>query len=153
MVTKTRLIKDQIFHVFLQKGPNRLYKDCFHSSTGKCDCALQYYSGKADSETGLPSQMSTGGPGQKLRQWINHRFFLQCKYCNRNHWSDQCLVYPTAQDRKQKLKDSCFLCLRRGHIAYKCMSNKSYFYCQCRLQKNNWWKGFSLSFREDGCSL
>ena len=39
MVTKTRLIKDQIFHVFLQKGPNRLYKDCFHSSTGKCDCA------------------------------------------------------------------------------------------------------------------
>lgn len=40
MVTKTRLIKDQIFHVFLQKGPNRLYKDCFHSSTGKCDCAI-----------------------------------------------------------------------------------------------------------------
>lgn len=88
--------------------------------------------GKAESETGLPLRMSTEGPKQILTQRIPHRFYLTCKYCNGNHWSDQCLVYPTAQDRKQKIKDSCFLCLREGHIAYNCMSNKTCFYCQRR---------------------
>ena len=34
------------------------------------------------------------------------------------------MEYPTAEDRKQKIKDSCFLCLKRGHIAHKCRLNK-----------------------------
>ena len=39
------------------------------------------------------------------------------------------MEYPTLWDRKQHINDSCFRCLKRGHIAYKCIQNKSCFYC------------------------
>ena len=55
--------------------------------------------------------------------------FVMCRFCDGNHWSDQCLEYPTLWDRKQHINDSCFRCLKRGHIAYKCIQNKSCFYC------------------------
>ena len=65
---------------------------------------------------------------QRHRNGTNH-FFIQCKFCKGSHWSDQCVEYPTAEDRRQKIKDSCFLCLKKGHIAYKCQLNKVCFYC------------------------
>ena len=55
--------------------------------------------------------------------------FALCRYCQCNHWSDQCEEFQTIQDRKQKIKDSCFLCLNKGHIAHRCLRNKTCFYC------------------------
>ena len=136
-IITSKIPKDVLFQLELQKGAKnrwsvRKLRELFNNYICATEKAEQqpYYSGKAVTETRLQLQMSADGPRQ--RQQIHHQFFLLCKYCKGNHWSDQCLVYPMAQDRKQKLKDSCFLCLRRGHIAYKCMSNKSCFYCQRR---------------------
>ena len=136
-IITSKIPKDVLFQLELQKGTKnrwsvRMLRELFNNYICATERAEQqhYYSRKAATETGSPFEMSTDGPRQ--RQQIHHQFFLLCKYCNGNHWSDQCLVYPTAQERKQKLKDSCFLCLRRGHIAYKCMSNKTCFYCQHR---------------------
>ena len=39
------------------------------------------------------------------------------------------MEYPTAKNRKLRIKDSCFLCLKRGQVAYKCLLNKICFYC------------------------
>ena len=58
------------------------------------------------------------------------RFILQCIFCNGNQWSDQCVEYPMAEDRKHKIKDSCFLCLKAGHIAHECRLNKACCYCK-----------------------
>ena len=37
--------------------------------------------------------------------------------------------FDTAEERKLKIKDSCFLCLKPGHIANKCFSNKVCYHC------------------------
>ena len=60
---------------------------------------------------------------------IHHKLFKRCRYCRGNHWSDQCSEYLTSIDRNLKIKDSCFLCLKPGHIAYKCLSNKRCYHC------------------------
>ena len=60
---------------------------------------------------------------------IHQELFKRCRYCRGNHWSDQCSEYLTSKDRKLKIKDSCFLCLKPGHIAYKCLSNKGCYHC------------------------
>lgn len=49
----------------------------------------------------------------------------RCRFCKGHHWSDQCLVYPTVEERKEIIKDSCFLCLKEGHIAWKCLLSKT----------------------------
>ena len=51
-------------------------------------------------------------------------YIVQCRFCDGNHWSDQCTEYPTIEDRKVKVKDSCYLCLKKGHIAFRCRSYK-----------------------------
>lgn len=52
-----------------------------------------------------------------------------CKFCAKNHWSDECLEYKTLSDRKKRIKGSCFRCLKFGHRAVECKSNKSCVYC------------------------
>ena len=77
----------------------------------------------------LRSQIVINGKRTPQRNSMNPQLFVQCRFCDGNHWSDQCVEYPTAKDRKLRIKDSCFFCLKRGHIAYKCLSNKTCFYC------------------------
>ena len=57
------------------------------------------------------------------------RYFDQCRYCDKRHWSDECPTYRTIEDRKKQLKDSCFKCLKSGHLSKDCKKNKSCVYC------------------------
>ena len=52
-----------------------------------------------------------------------------CFYCSGNHWNDECKKYQTAEERKQKLKWRCFSCLKNGHRAFECKTQKSCYYC------------------------
>ena len=56
-------------------------------------------------------------------------YILRCRYCDGNHWSDQCTEFSTAEDRKLQIRDSCYLCLMNGHTAFKCRRNKQCVYC------------------------
>ena len=58
-----------------------------------------------------------------------HDYVIQCRYCDGNHWSDQCAEFSTVEDRKQRIKDSCYICLKKGHIAFKCLRKKQCIYC------------------------
>lgn len=53
----------------------------------------------------------------------------ECKYCKMDHWSDQCKIHTTLEERKRKLKGCCFRCLKEGHSAKDCKSNKACVYC------------------------
>ena len=57
------------------------------------------------------------------------RYFDQCRYCDKRHWSDECPTYRTIEDRKKQLRDSCFKCLKTGHLSRDCKKNKSCVYC------------------------
>ncbi|XP_045216914.2 uncharacterized protein LOC123566652 [Mercenaria mercenaria] len=47
----------------------------------------------------------------------------QCRYCEQMHWSDECPNYRTIEERKQRIKGSCFKCLRNNHVAKDCKRN------------------------------
>ena len=53
----------------------------------------------------------------------------RCRYCQLQHWSDECKKYPTLKERKECLKGCCYKCLKDGHIFKDCKSNKKCVYC------------------------
>lgn len=56
-------------------------------------------------------------------------YFDKCRYCEKQHWSDECPTYRTVKERKQQLKDSCFKCLKTGHLANECKRSKVSVHC------------------------
>ena len=59
-----------------------------------------------------------------------------CVFCTGDHWNDQCEKYKTAEERKQRLKWNCYICLLSGHRAFECVSNvqgkQKCYYCKRR---------------------
>ena len=56
-------------------------------------------------------------------------YFNKCRYCEKQPWSDKCPTYRTVKERKQQLKDSCFNCLKTGHLAKECKRSKICVHC------------------------
>ena len=92
------------------------------------------YSSNVQSELG--SHIVINGKRTPQQNSINPQLFAQSSFCDANQWSDQCVEYPIAKDRKLQIKDSCFLCLKRGHVAYKCLFNRTCFYCGRKIHHN-----------------
>ena len=130
-IISSKIPKDVFLQLELQKGVKNkwsvsLLRELFNNYICAAERADEFSNcSKANNTT--ESQVIRDRPWE--RHSINPKLFIQCKYCDGNHWSDHCMTYKSAKDRKLKLKDSCFLCLKRGNIGYKCLSNKSWFYC------------------------
>ena len=57
------------------------------------------------------------------------RYYDQCRYCQQRHWSDECPKYRTVYERKKQLKDSCYKCLKLGHMSKDCKKGKACVHC------------------------
>ena len=57
------------------------------------------------------------------------RYYDQCRYCDQRHWSDECPKYRTVTEKKRQLKDSCYKCLKAGHISKDCKKGKACVHC------------------------
>ena len=104
-IISSKIPKDVLLQLALQKGMNEKWTaNTLRKSFKNYICATEW-----------AEQMSCSEMLEKDRQtyanglYDYHRFIMQCRFCNGNHWRDQCMEYPTAEDRKQKIKDSCFL--------------------------------------------
>ena len=64
------------------------------------------------------------------------KVFRSCRFCNGNHWNDECTKYPTNETRKQNIRGSCFICLKLGHTTNECTLSRSCFYCG-QLNRNH----------------
>ncbi|XP_060588499.1 uncharacterized protein LOC132743919 [Ruditapes philippinarum] len=53
-----------------------------------------------------------------------------CHFCKKKHWSDECTIYKTVDERKQRLKGCCYRCLKEGHYVNECVSNRACVYCK-----------------------
>ncbi|XP_056016952.1 uncharacterized protein LOC125656535 [Ostrea edulis] len=53
-----------------------------------------------------------------------------CSFCNGYHWTDECRKYRTIEDRKQRIKGKCYICLRPGHRIKDCRVVKPCFHCR-----------------------
>jgi len=61
-----------------------------------------------------------------------HRQVQRCLFCEKNHWSDECRTISTLQERKEKVKGKCYICLRPGHVMNNCKVEKPCFHCKKR---------------------
>ncbi|XP_061165990.1 uncharacterized protein LOC133174913 [Saccostrea echinata] len=52
-----------------------------------------------------------------------------CIFCERNHWSDECKEFRTINDRKEKIRGRCYICLKPGHLSKDCKVDKPCVHC------------------------
>ena len=57
----------------------------------------------------------TTSSGPHLNERNSKSSVNKCRYCQQNHWSDECNKYTTIVERKDRIKGSCFKCLKGGH--------------------------------------
>ena len=132
-IISSKIPKDVFLQLELQKGANNewsvsLLRECFKNYIVAAEQAdLLAYGTETEDLREKCEVYNRASPPQRKR--INAQLFIKCHYCSCNHWSDQCTDYKTVDDRKNKLKDCCFLCLKKGHIASKCLYNKTCFHC------------------------
>ncbi|KAK6114160.1 hypothetical protein QQG55_54775 [Brugia pahangi] len=56
-----------------------------------------------------------------------------CALCNKNHWDEECQIYPTLKQRLERLKklNACLNCFKIGHMAARCKNKKrNCFHCK-----------------------
>ena len=84
-------------------------------------------------QTGLGEAKPHTGSAEALvvnaKQASVTRFYDQCRYCEKRHWSDKCPKYRTIEERKKQLKGSCYKCLKTGHMSKDCKRNKACVHC------------------------
>ena len=54
----------------------------------------------------------------------------KCRYCSENHSSDECEKYATIEERKQKIKGRCYICLYPTHQSRSCRQRVHCYYCK-----------------------
>ena len=58
------------------------------------------------------------------------RTHSKCRYCSENHSSDECEKYATIEERKQKIKGRCYICLNPTHQSRSCRQRVHCYYCK-----------------------
>uniref|UniRef100_A0A8D8XYX2 Integrase catalytic domain-containing protein n=1 Tax=Cacopsylla melanoneura TaxID=428564 RepID=A0A8D8XYX2_9HEMI len=61
-----------------------------------------------------------------------------CVFCDGQHESVSCELYPTYEDRQSRVRNRCFICLNKGHQAVRC--SRKYLvcnYCERRGHHNS----------------
>ena len=53
-----------------------------------------------------------------------------CCFCEKNHWTDECQMFKTIDERKSKLRGRCYNCLSGNDLVAQCRSDKTCFYCK-----------------------
>lgn len=65
--------------------------------------------------------------GQKASPRENNKRI--CRFCSGNHGSDECRRYETVEERKQRRKGSCFVCMKQDHKVGECGLKRSCIFC------------------------
>ena len=134
-IMKSKIPEDVFLQLDIQKGTqNKWSVKRLRESLNNYIYAVETVeqlscSGKTEDNNRPLFRLTANRPRSPQSQSSYQHYILQCRYCNGNHWSDQCVEFPTAEDRKNKIRDSCYLCLKKGHTAFKCQRNKQCVYC------------------------
>ena len=84
---------------------------------------------QASSDWGRPKLGSAEALVANTKQTSVTRFYDQCRYCEQRHWSDECPKYRIVDEKKRQLKDSCYKCLKTGHMYRDCKKGKACVHC------------------------
>ena len=78
----------------------------------------------SSAEALVASVQATGNRKERMRT------HPKCRYCSENHWSDECEKYSTIEERKQKIKGSCYICLNPTYQSSGCRQRVHCYYCK-----------------------
>ena len=101
-----------------------LFNDCV-SAREKAEQHINTGISTSRQQASYPLRLST----EALVAGAQSEVFRSCTFCNGNYWNDECTMYPTNEARKQKIRGSCFICLKQGHTTNESTLSKSCFYC------------------------
>ena len=113
----------------LKSGPSTHFGNRRSHPTG--DQKTMYSSSNAKKQVPREwgGKQGSMGPAEALMTNTNKttsaRYYDQCRYCEQRHWSDECPKYRTVEERKRQLKDSCYRCLKVGHMSKECKKGQS----------------------------
>ena len=159
-VITSKILKDVQVQLEIQKGAKNKWtvgklRELFNDYISAREKAEEHTSAGISAIRHIPSpplrlstEALTAGPKIKSRQFERSKPFVSCRYCNGKHWNDECQIYPTIEARKQRIKGSCFICLKQGHKTNECTLTKGCYYCR---QINN--HNRSLCLRQFGSTM
>ena len=78
-----------------------------------------------------PSVSTTKSFVARLESSLKNKKAIQCYFCNKGHFSNECKEVTEAKQRKAILQAAkrCFRCLRLGHMSKDCSFNRKCFHC------------------------
>ena len=126
-IMKSKIPEDVFLQLDIQKGTQNKWsvkrlRESLNNYIHAMETAEQLSCSSKTEDTNRPLfRSSANKPRSPQSQSSYQHYILQCRYCNGNHWSDQCVEFPTAEGRRNKIRDS----LKKGHTAFKCQRNKS----------------------------
>ena len=115
-IITAKLPKDILVQLEIQKGAKNkwtigllreLFNDCV-SAREKAEQHINTGISTSRHQASHPLRLST----EALVVGAQSKVFRSCRFCNGNHWNDECTKYPTNETRKQKIRGSCFICLK-----------------------------------------
>ena len=134
VIIKSKIPEDIMQQLNLQKGNKtewsvKILRESLNNYIHAMETA-EHLSFPEKTEYNIESSRYTSNKQRSEQNRTRYQpYIVQCRFCDGNHWSDQCTEYPTIEDRKVKVRDSCYLCLKKGHIAFRCQSYKQCVYC------------------------
>ena len=142
MIT-SKIPKEAIIQLELQKGTRnkwnvRELRELFNNYVSARERAEQTHGGTREETAEVSNKpkvssaealvVGTQAVGGKTERTVS----VQCRFCDANHWSDECNKYDTAEKRKQRIKGCCYRCLKQGHNANDCPKEITCAHCNKR---------------------
>ena len=138
-----KIPKEAIIQLELQKGARNKWKvrelrELFNNYVSARERAEQTHGGTREETAEVSNKpkvssaealvVGTQAVGGKTERTVS----VQCRFCDANHWSDECNKYDTAEKRKQRIKGCCYRCLKQGLNANDCPKGITCAHCNKR---------------------
>ncbi|CAC5424646.1 unnamed protein product [Mytilus coruscus] len=128
MIT-SKLPKEVLIQLEIQKGNNERW------TVGKLRQFFNTYITAREAAESQSKETHTGPSSEekqqsKIQSNSSSGNSIVCRYCDGHHWSDECRKFSTIEDRKQKIKGSCYTCLKPGHVSRDCKFEKACYHCK-----------------------
>lgn len=136
-IVTSKIPKDVLFQLEIQKGSKvqwsvdklrELFKEHISARERAEQQNMTEHKAVPQKPTHLTTEALVTGC-KEPRSQNSFKTIPPCRFCNEQHWSDECQRYPNLEARKQKIKGCCNICLKPNHRTNECVLTRTCHYC------------------------